>query len=70
MVLLMDREAVVGVEGVEQGTQHTVLVRASAEAQGRGCVVAYSDPLSAIRQEAVDPHAGGMWKAQVPQFDH
>lgn len=47
------------VEGVEQGAQHAVLRRASAEAGGCRDVVANSHPLVAIRQEALQ--LSGTW---------
>ena len=40
--------AVMGVEGIEQGTQHAALRGASADAEGRGCMGAQSYPLSAV----------------------
>ncbi len=67
---MVDGGAVIRAEGVEQGAQHTALWGAGAEAEGRGCVMAHSNPLAATRQEAVYPPAGGVSKSQVPQFVH
>ncbi|MEQ2177850.1 hypothetical protein GOODEAATRI_007884 [Goodea atripinnis] len=43
-------KATVGVDGEEQGTQHTTLWRGSAEADGRRLVSTQSNPLAVARQ--------------------
>ena len=67
---VMNMGAVVCVEGVEQGTEHTALGEASAGAKGRGCVMAHYDSLSAAREEAADPPACGKREPEVPLLDH
>lgn len=57
--------AVVRVEGVEQRAQQTALWGACTEAE-----MVHSNLQAATRQEAVDPHAEGVWKSQVSQFVH
>ena len=46
--------AVVGVECIEQGTQHAALWGASAEAESCGCMGAHSYPLRAVRQKVLN----------------
>ena len=62
--------AVVGVECIEQGTQHAALWGASAEAEGRGCMGAHSYPLRAVCQKVLNPEAGGVSYSSVLQFGH
>ncbi|CAF98937.1 unnamed protein product [Tetraodon nigroviridis] len=65
-VVLVDRGAVVRVETVEQWAEHTALGGASSDAHGWRCVLAHPHCLSAVREEAVDPHAGCRRQSQVP----
>ena len=58
------------VEGVKQRAQYTALWGAGTEAEGGGCVTAHSHPLAAVGQKALNPHAGVVWKSQVPQYVH
>ena len=59
-----------GVEGIEQRTQHAALLGASAEGGGRGCMGAHSYPLSAACQKVPNPKPGGVWYSNVRQFGH
>ena len=55
-VTVMDSGAVVCVEEVEQGTEHTAPGGASAEAKGCGCVMAHSDCLRPERKPLIHLH--------------
>ena len=50
--------AVVGEQGVQEGTKHAPLRSPRVESQHGGCVVAYTHHLGAARQEVQDPVAG------------
>ncbi|KAK3505788.1 hypothetical protein QTP70_004019 [Hemibagrus guttatus] len=54
--------------GVEQAAQYTALWEASADAENRRCMMTHSNSLAVTGQEAIAPHAGGVWKSHVPQF--
>ena len=47
--------AVVGEQGVQEGTKHALLRGPSAEGQCGRCAVAYSFHLGVARQEVQDP---------------
>ena len=51
--------AVVGEQGVQEGTKHTPLRGPHVEDQRGRCVVTYSYHLGAARQEVQDPVAEG-----------
>ena len=40
------------------------------EAEGLGCMEAYSYPLNALCQKVLNPEAGGVWYSNVRQFGH
>lgn len=44
--------------------------RAWADAEGLRHELVHSHDLIATSEEAVDPHAGRMWNAQINQFVH
>jgi hypothetical protein len=58
--------AVMGEQGVQEGTKHTPLRGPSVEDQRVRCVVAYSYHLGVACQEVQDPVAEGVVKSQGP----
>ena len=55
----MPGHAVVGEQGVQEGTEHATLSGPCVEDQRGGCVVTYLYHLGAARQEVQDPVAEG-----------
>ena len=56
--------AAVGVKRVKMRAQYTALRRARAEVGAGGGVAAHLHPLGAVRQEDLNPKAGGIWDSQ------
>ena len=56
---LVPGHAVVGEQGVQEGTEHVPLGSSSVEGQRGGCVVAYPQHLRVAHQEVQDPVAEG-----------
>ena len=67
-VVFVGRSAVVGVEAVEEGAQHTALWGANAQHAGGGEVGAKSHSLGSVGQEVLNPGTCERGKAESVQF--